>query len=237
MSAAAISARLNRPPRRAERCVACARIIYPVGGLVGIGPPPCQPLVTLELPLTPFCSTLLVLGRAMRARARLLNTGPTSAAAISGRLNRPPRRAERCVTCTRITYPVGGLVGIGPPPCQPVVTLEVLSTHLSAQRSLCSARFARARSAPQHWADERGCHLWAPQQAAPAGRALRGVRANNITLWGDWSGLVPPVPASSDPGTSTHRFCSTLLVLSAPCARAHGSPTLGRRARLPSLGA
>ena len=190
-SAAGISGRSNRPPWRAERCVASAGIIFPVGGPGRDWSPPCLVFVTLNL--FHYSAQHSCARRALRARARLLSSGLTSAAGISGRLKRPPWRAERCVASAGMMFPVGGPGRDWCPPCLVFVTLNLFHSLL------CSACFARARTALQQWAHERGWHLWAPKQAALADRALRGKSGHNNPCGGAWSGLVPPLPGFCDP--------------------------------------
>ena len=113
-SAAAISGRLSTPPRRAGRHVASAGHNIPYGGTGRDWSPPCLVFVTLNL--VHSSAQHCCAQRALRTRMRLLSTGLTSAAAISGRSNRPHWRAERCVASAGIILPMGGLVGTGPPP-------------------------------------------------------------------------------------------------------------------------
>ena len=214
-----MSGRLNRPPRRAERRAASAGTTFPVTHNGGNRSPLPEFLRSPSM-----CNFLLSTSRArraLRARAWLVNTGLASAAAMSGRLNRPPRRAERCVACARTIFPVGGLVRIGPPPtCQPVVSLKFHPLFCSALPY--SARFARAHTAPLYWAIERACHVWAPKQAAPAGRALRGTRTNNVPCGGTNRDRSPPWQPVVTLKFHPH-FCSA-LPCSARFARARTAP-------------
>ena len=198
--------------------MARARMTYRVGGLVGIGPPACQPVVTLNFH-PPFCSTLLSSARSARAR-----TAPQHWADGRGCHLWAPKQAAPAARALRgpraNNIPCGGTGRDWSPPCQPVVTLNFHPPFCSTL--LSSARSARARTAPQHWADGRGCHLWAPKQAAPAARALRGPRANNIPCGGTGRDCSPPCQPVV---TLNFRplFCSTLLS-SARSARARTAP-------------
>ena len=104
---------LNRPEKHGAYN---KRAIKWLCALLGLGERSPVPARDLELKLGVLrCLSVCCWVRSAYAHGSA-SGGFTCAAAISGRLNKLPRRAEHRVASAGIIFPVGGQVGTGPPP-------------------------------------------------------------------------------------------------------------------------